>query len=155
MSLEDTKKKVKKAEVKIVVIKGRDDEPNLDEVINKIDLKQICCVTLDRKEYLSGIDVFEKADDLSTNLKLIANPIRLKILLILLNKEWACNCEFESAFSEHQTLISHHLRNLREGGLIYYEKKGKWKFYKLRDEMRPFIEKIRDLIFIMPKDNCC
>jgi len=154
MSLEEPKKKEKKV-VKIVVVKGRDDEPNLEEIINKIDLKQICCVTQDRKEYLSGIDVFDKADDLSTALKLIANPIRLKILLILLNKEWACNCEFESAFSEHQTLISHHLRNLREGGLITFEKKGKWKFYKIQDEVRPFIEKIRDLIFIIPEGKCC
>lgn len=154
MSLEETKKKVKKV-VKIVVVKGREGGADLDEIINKIDLKQICCVTQDRKEYLSGIDVFEKADDFSAILKLIANPIRLKILLVLLNKEWACNCEFESAFSEHQTLISHHLRNLREGGLIAFEKKGKWKFYKLQEEIRPFIEQIRDLIYIMPKGKCC
>ena len=152
MSLEETKKK-KKEVVKIVVVKGREDDPNLDEMINKIDLKQICCVTQDRKEYLSGIDVFEKADDFSSTLKLIANPIRLKILLILLNKEWACNCEFESAFDEHQTLISHHLRNLREGGLITFKKKGQWKFYKIIDEARSFLEKLRSLILIMPKES--
>lgn len=150
MSLEETKKKEKRI-VKIVVVKGKEEGADLDDIINKIDLKQICCVTQDRKEYLSGIDVFEKADDFSATLKLIANPIRLKILLILLNKEWACNCEFETAFNEHQTLISHHLRNLREGGLIAFKKKGKWKFYKLRKEIRPFIEQIRDLIYIMPK----
>ncbi|NHJ31289.1 MAG: helix-turn-helix transcriptional regulator [Asgard group archaeon] len=154
MSLEESKKKEKKV-VKIVVVKGREEITDLDEIIEKIDLKQICCVSLDRKEYLSGIDVFEKADNFSTTLKLIANPIRLKILLILLNKEWACNCEFESAFSEHQTLISHHLRNLREGGLITFKKKGKWKFYKLKDEVRPFLEKIRELIYIMPEAVCC
>ncbi|MHA1121248.1 MAG: ArsR/SmtB family transcription factor [Candidatus Heimdallarchaeota archaeon] len=150
MSMEEQKKKV----VKIVAIRGRDDIADLDEIIEKVDLKQICCISLDRKEYLSGIDVFEQADDFSSQLKLIANPIRLKILLILLNKEWACNCEFESAFNEHQTLISHHLRNLREGGLITFQKKGQWKFYKIPDEIRPFLEKVRDLIYILPK-KCC
>ena len=153
MSMEEQKKQQKKM-IKIVTIKGRDDTIDLDEIIEKVDLNQICCVSLDRKEYLSGIDVFEKADDFSSQLKLIANPIRLKILLILLNKEWACNCEFESAFNEHQTLISHHLRNLREGGLITFKKKGQWKFYKIPDEIRPFLEKVRDLIYILPK-KCC
>jgi len=153
MSLEEQKKKEKKV-VKIVAIRGRDDIADLDEIIDKVDLKQICCISLDRKEYLSGIDVFEQADDFSSQLKLIANPIRLKILLILLNKEWACNCEFESAFNEHQTLISHHLRNLREGGLITFQKKGQWKFYKIPDEIRPFLEKVRGLIYILPK-KCC
>lgn len=153
MSLEEQKNKEKKI-VKIVTIRGREDIADLDEIIEKVDLKQICCITLDRKEYLSSIDVFEKADDFSSQLKLISNPIRLKILLILLNKEWACNCEFESAFNQHQTLISHHLRNLREGGLITFQKKGQWKFYKITDEVRPFLEKVRDLIYILPK-KCC
>jgi len=127
MSMEEQKKKV----VKIVAIRGRDDIADLDEIIEKVDLKQICCISLDRKEYLSGIDVFEQADDFSSQLKLIANPIRLKILLILLNKEWACNC-----------------------GLITFQKKGQWKFYKIPDEIRPFLEKVRDLIYILPK-KCC
>ena len=140
-------------QVKIVEIRDAENVKDLDEAIEKADLNQICCVTKDRNEYITDIDYYREADTFSTMLKLVSNPIRLKILLILLDKEWACNCEFESAFDEHQTLISQHLRNLREGGLITFKKKGQWKFYKIIDEARSFLEKLRSLILIMPKES--
>ncbi|MGC9780250.1 MAG: helix-turn-helix transcriptional regulator [Candidatus Heimdallarchaeota archaeon] len=149
----DDSKDSKKQQVKIVEIKGTEDIKDLNDIIDKTDLNQICCVSKDRNEYITDIDYFEEADNFSSVLKLVSNPIRLKILLILLDKDWACNCEFESAFDEHQTLISHHLRNLREGGLITFKKKGQWKFYKIVDEARPFSEKLRSLILVLPKDT--
>jgi ArsR family transcriptional regulator len=61
-------------------------------------------------------------------------------------REWACNCEFEAAFEIHQALISHHLKLLRDGNIITYTKSGSWKYYKLKDEIRPYLEQMRELV---------
>ncbi len=136
--------------VKIIKIEGQ--ETNNPLSIDTIDISHICSCNIDFKKYTSNITGFEYADDFSNFLKLISNPIRFKILLILLTKEWSCNCEFESVFNEHQTLISHHLRNLREGGLIDFKKQGQWKFYKIEPKFRPLLEQLRDLLFTLKEE---
>lgn len=144
MTNEDPEKP--KTKVKIVAIPK--EQADTFEKITKI--KVVCCTAEEWTSHLSEIDGYNDADDLSKILKVISNPIRLKILLILMERDWACNCEFEVAFGEHQTLISHHLRNLREIGLITSSKKGQWKIYKIRDEARPFLESIRKVIHKIP-----
>ncbi|HUT80184.1 MAG TPA: helix-turn-helix transcriptional regulator [Candidatus Bathyarchaeia archaeon] len=146
MSKEDSNGK-KKQTVKVVKIEGQETSDNIS--IDSIDTSQICCNKIDYKKYTDTITGFENSDEFSNFLKLISNPIRLKILLILLTKEWSCNCEFESVFNEHQTLISHHLRNLREGGLIDFKKQGQWKFYKIKAKFRPILERLRDISFTL------
>ena len=145
MSNEEPKKP--KTKVKVVAIPK--EQADTFEKITKI--KVVCCTAEEWTSHLSEIDGYTDADNLSKILKAIANPIRLKILLILLEREWACNCEFEVAFGEHQTLISHHLRNLREVGLITSSKKGQWKFYKIKEDARPFLESVREVISKIPQ----
>ncbi|MBN1329254.1 MAG: helix-turn-helix transcriptional regulator [Candidatus Heimdallarchaeota archaeon] len=138
----------KKKKVKVVQIMNQE----LANICNdSIDSNQVCSTKIDFDKYTSSITGFENADSFSDFLKLISNPIRLKILLILLTKEWSCNCEFESVFNEHQTLISHHLRNLREGGLIKFRKQGQWKFYRIEPKFKVILEQLRDLSFILFK----
>ncbi|NHJ48371.1 MAG: helix-turn-helix transcriptional regulator [Asgard group archaeon] len=144
MSNEETKKP--KTKVKVVAI-PKDKKDKFQKITQ---VKVVCCTEEEWTDHLSKIDGYSKAEDFSKVLKVIANPIRLKILLILLERDWACNCELETAFGEHQTLISHHLRNLRESGLITSNKKGQWKFYKIRDEARPFIENVKKLVHEIP-----
>ncbi|NHK32636.1 MAG: winged helix-turn-helix transcriptional regulator [Asgard group archaeon] len=145
--MSDEEPKKPKIEIKVVAIPK--EQADTFEKVTKI--KVVCCTAEEWTSHLSKIDGYIEADNLSKILKVIANPIRLKILLILMEREWACNCEFEVAFGEHQTLISHHLRNLRDVGLITSTKKGQWKFYKIKDEARPFLESIRKVINKIPQ----
>jgi DNA-binding transcriptional ArsR family regulator len=57
-------------------------------------------------------------------LKLLIHPIRLKIILMLLNRDHGV-CEFFYIFEEPQSLISYNLEVLEDGGLIesYYRSK--------------------------------
>jgi ArsR family transcriptional regulator len=80
-----------------------------------------CCSTGSAKKRLS---------ELSAVLRIIAEPNRLKILC-LLSSETKCVCEIQDALLLKQNLVSHHLKVLKECGLIGYEKKGQWKHYFL------------------------
>jgi len=42
-----------------------------------------------------------------------------------------CVCEFEDYFRMGQSKVSYHVRKLKEAGLVYEEKRGKWSFYSL------------------------
>jgi len=45
-----------------------------------------------------------------------------------------CVCEFEDYFRMGQSKVSYHVRKLKEAGLVYEEKRGKWSFYSLNRE---------------------
>jgi len=45
-----------------------------------------------------------------------------------------CVFEFESNFELSQPTVSHHLRILREAGIVTSTRKGTWVFYQLKPE---------------------
>jgi len=66
----------------------------------------------------------------SSVLKIIGDESRLKLLSIL-NRNSHCVSDLiiETGFS--QSLISHHLKNLKDGGLVKGQRNGKWINYGL------------------------
>lgn len=66
-------------------------------------------------------------------LKLLADPTRRRIFLAL---RWGetCNCELAERFGLAQNLISHHIRQLREAGLVRERRDpndARWVYYTL------------------------
>ncbi len=78
------------------------------------------------------------AKQLSQDLHALAHPVRLQILDILSRNEGkVCVCDLEEALPVKQPTISHHLRLLREAGLIDCERQGLWAYYFInRDVLR-------------------
>ena len=73
-------------------------------------------------------------EDLSSRFKALADPTRLAIVNRLASTGDSCVCEFNS-LGQAQPTISHHLRILREAGLIEVSHKRKtWVFYRLVPE---------------------
>lgn len=73
-------------------------------------------------------------ESLSASFKALADPTRLAIVNRLASCGDACVCEFES-LGLSQPTISHHLKVLREAGLIEIAHKRKtWNFYRLVPE---------------------
>jgi ArsR family transcriptional regulator len=73
-------------------------------------------------------------EHLSSSFKALADSTRLAIVNRLAGREEACVCEFQS-LGLSQPTISHHLRVLREAGLIEVAaKRGTWVFYRLVPE---------------------
>jgi ArsR family transcriptional regulator len=69
-------------------------------------------------------------DQLLTSLKAASEEIRVRILLLLLDRE-ACVCELMSVFDMAQSKLSHHLITLRDAGFLQDEKRGKWNYYRM------------------------
>jgi ArsR family transcriptional regulator len=66
-------------------------------------------------------------------LALLAHPIRLQILDILARKEGeVCVCDLDEALPVKQPTISHHLRLLREAGIVDCHTRSLWAYYFIR-----------------------
>lgn len=93
------------------------------------------CCSPDKHEY-------KKVGSLSSLLRLAGENNRLQILCILRQGKH-CVCEIDEHIKASQSLISHHLKDLKDGGLIEDDKKGLNVFYSLTPEGK----RITDLIF--------
>ncbi len=68
-------------------------------------------------------------------LKALADPTRLRILSLLSRHEGeVCVFEIVESFTLEQPTISHHLRILRDAGLVDCRKRGLWAYYYVRRE---------------------
>jgi ArsR family transcriptional regulator len=67
---------------------------------------------------------------LSSILKIVSEESRLKLLCIL-QKGKHCVCEMMEHVNLSQSLISHHLKDLKESGIVKDEKKGLRVYYSL------------------------
>ena len=65
--------------------------------------------------------------------KALADPVRLRLVSLIGAHQGgeACVCELTTAFNLTQPTISHHLKILREAGIIDSERRGTWVYYWL------------------------
>ena len=73
------------------------------------------------------------AESLAARFKALSDPARVAIVNRLAGADEVCVCEFRLGLS--QPTVSHHLRVLREAGLIEVaRKRGTWVYYRLVPE---------------------
>ena len=69
----------------------------------------------------------EEAETFAAMFKALSHPVRVQILdLISQGKGETCACDIERHFELTQPTISHHLKVLRDAGLITSESHGVW-----------------------------
>jgi ArsR family transcriptional regulator, arsenate/arsenite/antimonite-responsive transcriptional repressor len=85
-----------------------------------------CCTPLARQ----ALDE-TAAHDLARIFKALADPVRLRLLSLIASygESQVCVCNLTGAFDVGQSTISHHLRVLREAGLVDCERRGTWVYY--------------------------
>lgn len=66
-------------------------------------------------------------------LRAVAEPLRWRILMLLAHEE-LCVCHLVEALDAPQSLISHHLRVLRDAGLVDTDRFRYWTYYRLRPQ---------------------
>ena len=71
---------------------------------------------------------------LQTVLAQISEPNRLRIFAQLTQGE-LCVCDIEAHMQLSQNLVSHHLKVLREAGLIQSRRDGRWMYYSVNKRM--------------------
>jgi ArsR family transcriptional regulator, arsenate/arsenite/antimonite-responsive transcriptional repressor len=93
----------------------------------------LACGTSLAGEPLSVVE----AGDLSRQFKAIGDPVRLRLLSLIACHEGgeACVCDLTGAFDVTGPTISHHLKVLREAGLIGCERRGTWIYYRICPEV--------------------
>jgi len=61
----------------------------------------------------------------------LADPVRLSIVRQLAACDGICACDFTDVADVSQPTVSHHLRVLREAGVVTSERRGSWIYYRL------------------------
>ncbi|HEV7453036.1 MAG TPA: metalloregulator ArsR/SmtB family transcription factor [Pseudonocardiaceae bacterium] len=90
-----------------------------------------CCVPLTADPLTA-----EEAGELSRRFKALGDPVRLRLLSLIASHEGgeACVCELTVGFEVSGPTISHHLKVLRETGLIEGDRRGTWIYYRVLPE---------------------
>ncbi|WP_433355186.1 metalloregulator ArsR/SmtB family transcription factor [Microtetraspora malaysiensis] len=78
-----------------------------------------------------------EAAELVPLFKAIADPVRLRLLSLIACHEGgeACVCDLTVAFDLTPPTISHHLKVLKQAGLIDSERRGTWVYYWINPSM--------------------
>ena len=74
----------------------------------------------------------DQAADLARMFKALGDPVRLQMASMIAAAPEVCVCEITPAFDLSSATISHHLKTLREAGLIDGERRGTFVYYRLR-----------------------
>ena len=85
-----------------------------------------CCTPLVREPLTQ-----DWACDLARMFKALGDPVRLRLLSRVASHAGGevCVCDLSAGFELSQPTISHHLRVLRESGLLQCERRGTWVYY--------------------------
>ncbi|MGW3952692.1 ArsR/SmtB family transcription factor [Streptomyces sp. NPDC004752] len=95
-------------------------------VIGRADETGACCSTL----IAAPLDEAQ-ATELAKVFKALGDPVRLRLLSMIASRSGGevCVCDLTPAFDLSQPTISHHLKLLRQAGLIDCERRGTWVYY--------------------------
>ena len=73
-------------------------------------------------------------DKLAARFRALSDPTRVAIINSLSATDEVCVCSLTETFDLSQPTISHHLRILREAGLVESSRRGTWAYYRLVPE---------------------
>jgi ArsR family transcriptional regulator len=88
----------------------------------------LCCSPLTREPLTADQSV-----ELARVFKALGDPVRLRLLSLIASHAGgeACVCDLTDAFDLTGPTISHHLKVLREAGIIDGERRGTWVYYRV------------------------
>ncbi|MCL1693222.1 MAG: metalloregulator ArsR/SmtB family transcription factor [Actinomycetia bacterium] len=96
-----------------------------------VPIIESCCQPV-LSEPLDSADAVE----LAAGFKVLADPIRLRLLSLIATAESGemCACELVAPTGRSQPTISHHLSILTDAGLLTREQRGKWVYFSVDPE---------------------
>lgn len=78
----------------------------------------------------------QQAHELAAALKVLADPVRLRLVSIIATSPTGevCACDLPDSVDRSQPTVSHHLGLLVQAGVLDREQRGKWAWFRLRRE---------------------
>lgn len=94
-----------------------------------IELRELCCPGL-----FDGALDEAQAEELAVLLKVLADPVRLRLVSIMAAAATGevCACDLPALVGRSQPTISHHLSQLTGAGVVDRQQRGKWAWFRLR-----------------------
>ncbi|MEO7117379.1 MAG: metalloregulator ArsR/SmtB family transcription factor [Candidatus Limnocylindrales bacterium] len=83
----------------------------------------------------------------------LGDPVRLAIVRQLASMDEVCACDFTSCCGVSQPTVSHHLKVLREAGVIESERRGTWVFYRITPDAAAHLERLAGLLRAAPQST--
>ena len=80
-----------------------------------------------------------EADDFYS---VLSHPMRLRALVLIKQFDELCVCELTHALALAQPVISRHLAQLKEAGLLVSRRQGLWIYYRIHSELPEWINKV-------------
>lgn len=77
-----------------------------------------------------------QATDLASGFKVLADPVRLRLLSMIATAPAGevCACELVEPLGRSQPTVSHHLSVLADAGLLEREQRGRWAYFRVVPE---------------------
>lgn len=66
--------------------------------------------------------------------KALGDPVRLRLASLIAAQPEVCVCDITPAFALSAGTISHHLKTLREAGIVTSERRGTYVWYRIESE---------------------
>ncbi|GGM89638.1 ArsR/SmtB family transcription factor [Dactylosporangium sucinum] len=97
--------------------------------LTDLNAAEPCCSPLAEQRIPAGT-----AAVLAPAFKALGDPVRLQLMSMIASAEGGeiCVCDLTPAFELSGPTISHHLRTLREAGLVDADRRGTWVYYRAR-----------------------
>lgn len=96
--------------------------------------------------------------DAAKRFKALADENRLRILAMLRYGEH-CVCDLTTALDAGQSLLSHHLKTLKDAGLVTDRREGRWAYYSIVPEafaeLEAWLGGARETVVSTRADGCC
>ena len=108
-------------------------------------VKTVATITTSCAPLSAGPLETDEARRLAAALKTIADPARLQLLSLIQAQPdgEACVCHLTEPLGLSQPTVSHHLKVLRDAGLVERERRGSWAYYRVLPEP---LAALRDLL---------
>ena len=99
------------------------------------DRCDLLCLDLPRAEAIrADLLSTEALEPAALRARSVADPTRLRLTLALAAGDELCGCDLAWILGRAQNLVSHHLRVLRDSGVVSSRRDGKMVMHSLTDE---------------------
>jgi DNA-binding transcriptional ArsR family regulator len=113
----------------------------LTSVVMSDDRCDLLCLDLPTAESVRSTRLdWSVADAAAGRARALADPTRLTVAAALRDVDELCVCDLSWIMERSQNLVSHHVRALRDHGVVRSRREGKMVMYALTDEGRRLLD---------------